>query len=99
MKERVESSLGFGITDEQFSESKERAERKLTDIIKRFGDCNGARKEPGYLEELICEDVIVRMFSEARMLLAGNELNMEKEHLANCRSALHDTHIVAQPCN
>lgn len=99
MKEHVESSLGFGITDEQFLESKERAERKLTDIIKRYGDCNGARKEPEYLEELIYEDVIAKMFSEVTMWLAGNELNMEKEHSTNCQSALHDTHIVAQPCN
>lgn len=99
MKEHVESSLGFSITDEQFLESKERAERKLKYTIKRFGDCKGIRKEPEYLEELIYEDVIAKMFSEVTTWLAVNELNMEKEHLANCRSALHDIHIVAQSFN
>lgn len=90
MKKHVESNLGFEITDDQFLESKERAERKLTDIIRRFGDCNGARNEQGYLEDLICEDVIAKMYAAVTMLITGNALNMEKEHSAKCQGAPRD---------
>ena len=90
MKKRIEEALGFALTEEQYEESKARAKRKLSGIIKRYGDCNGVRKEPEYLEELICEDVIAKMFSDVTLFLAENVLNMEKEHSANCQGAPRD---------
>ena len=89
-KSSVEQQLGFEITVEQFEESKRRAELKLSSIITRFGDADGARQDPDYLIELIYEDVIMDIFSKATVFVAVNVLNMEKEHSANCQSALID---------
>lgn len=90
MKKRIEEALGFALTDDQYEGSKARAKRKLAGIIKRYGDCNGIRKDPEYLEELIYEDVIAKMFSDVTLFLAENVLNMEKEHSANCQGAPRD---------
>lgn len=98
MKQKVESVLGFAITEEQFRKSEERARNKLSTIISRFGDACGSRQKPEYLIELIYEDVIADLFSKATIFMAENMLNMEKEHSANCQSTPIDTHIVAWEC-
>lgn len=90
MKKQVEKELGFEITEEQFRQSEERAQEKLTSIISRFGDSCGIRRKPEYLAELIYEDVIANIFSKATIIVAKNVRNMEKEHPAICRSALSD---------
>lgn len=90
MKEQIEDQLGFSITEEQFQESAERAGKKLDRIISRYGDAAGSRREPEYLAELIYEDIFMDIFSKATVFLAENMLNMEKEHLANCQSALFE---------
>lgn len=88
MKKQVEKELGFEITEEQFRQSEERAQEKLTSIISRFGDSCGIRRKPEYLAELIYEDVMADIFSKATIIVAENVLCMEKEHLTKCQSAL-----------
>lgn len=90
MKKHIEDALGFSLDDEQYERVKGRAISKLAGIIKQYGDCNGARREPEYLEELIYEEVISEMLSDVTLLIAGNVLNMEKEHSANCQGAPRD---------
>lgn len=90
MKRETEACLGFEISEEQFSRSADRAGKKLTSIIERFGDGNGERRKPYYLAQLISEDVRREIFSEATITVALNVLNMEKEHSALSRSALRD---------
>lgn len=90
MKSQVEEYLGFGISEKQFSQSAERAGKKLTSIIERFGDGNGERRKSYYLAQLISEDVRAETISAATMTVALNVLNMEKEHSALSRSALRD---------
>ena len=96
MKKYVEHNLGFEISDEQFNESKERAEKKRIRIISQFGDCNGKRRQPEYLAELIYEDVIANIFSE--ITLITTMLNMEKGTRQNAEAPLVTDHIVAQVC-
>lgn len=90
MKSQVEEYLGFEISEKQYSRSADRAGKKLTSIIKRFGDANGERRKPYYLAHLISEDVKAEKLSTATMTVALNVLNMEKEHSALSRSALRD---------
>lgn len=99
MKQKVESELGFTITEEQFRQSEERARKKQSGIISRFGDACGIRRKPEYLAELIYEDIMADIFSKATIFVAENMLNMEKEHSANCQSTPIDNHIVAWECN
>lgn len=80
MKNLTEGYLGFGISEEKFKQSRERAEKKLCSIIERFGNSDGLRLEPEYLAQLIAEDVKARAFMDATILVAINVLNMEKEH-------------------
>lgn len=77
-KEEVEKRLGFAISDKKFAESRKRAESKLNFIVSRFGDSGGKRQEADYLVELIFEDVVANVFSEATIVTAVNVLNMEK---------------------
>lgn len=79
---QIEEELGMKISDQQFSESVERAQLKLNSIIKRFGDGNGQRMESHYLSELIYEDIV------SVILMGKILLNMEKEHSAKSQSTL-----------
>lgn len=78
MKSQVEEYLGFEISEKQFSQSADRAGKKLTSIIERFGDGNGERLKPYYLAQLISEDVRTEIYSNATMTVALNVLNMER---------------------
>lgn len=97
-KEEVEKQLGFAISDKDFAESRERAENKLNFIISRFGDSGGKRREAGYLIELIFEDVMANVFSEATIVVTANMLNMEKGTRQNAGAPLVTDHIVARVC-
>lgn len=90
MKKQVEKELGFKISEQQYQWSEERARKKLTNIISRFGDACGVRQKPEYLAELIYEDVMVDILSKATIFVATSMLDMEKEHSTNCQSALSD---------
>lgn len=64
LKQEAESRLGAEISSSEWCKAKEQAERKLKDIIKRFGDEGGARREPCYLAQLIAEAVRSSRFSK-----------------------------------
>lgn len=97
MKEQIEQELGFKITEEQFQSSKDQACKKLKRIILQCGDTGGIRHKPEYLMELVLEQVIAGILSEATAWVAGNMLNMEKEHLANCQSTLSEQPYCSMP--
>lgn len=96
MKKLTEGYLGFEISEEEFKQSRERAEKKLCSIVERFGNCDGLRQEPEYLAQLIAEDVKAQAFMNATILVAINVLNMEKEHSVKTGALLVTDHIVAQ---
>lgn len=88
LKDQVEQKLMFDISEEQYQQSIERAKKKLLFIISMFGDCDGIRRKPEYLIELISEDIIMNIFSKVTIIAAQNMINMEKEHSADCQSTL-----------
>lgn len=98
MKRTVEEQLGFEVGERQFQKSLHNARKKLCTIITRYGDADGRRREPEYLQELICEDIKASVLAEATMLMAVNMRNMEKERLADCRGTHISTPIVAWEC-
>ena len=98
LKMGVEEQLGFKVEDRQFHKSSHNARKKLCFIISRYGDADGRRCEPEYLQELICEDIKSCVLAETTMLMAVNMHNMEKERLADCRGTHVSTHIVAWEC-
>ncbi|MDE7313551.1 MAG: hypothetical protein K2N87_18335 [Eubacterium sp.] len=98
LKIGVEEKLGFKVEDRQFQKSLHRARKKLCSIISRYGDADGRRLEPEYLQELVCEDIKANVLAEATMLMAVNMRNMEKERLAGCRGTHISTPIVAWEC-
>ncbi|KAI4450600.1 hypothetical protein C823_005137 [Eubacterium plexicaudatum ASF492] len=98
LKSGVEEQLGFEVGERQFQKSLHNAGKKLYSIISRYGDADGRRREPEYLQELICEDIKASVLAEATMLMAVNMRNMEKERLADCRGTHVSTHIVAWEC-
>lgn len=97
-KTEVEKLLGFTISEKEFNESQERAKRKLDSIIVRFGECDGKRRQPEYLIELIFEDVITNIFSETTVVIAANMLDMEKSTRQTAGAPFVTDHIVAQRC-
>lgn len=94
LKTGVEEELGFKVEDRQFQKSLHHARKKLSSIISRYGDADGRRREPEYLQELICEDIKACLLAEAAMLMAVNMRNMEKERSAKNRNAQMDNPIV-----
>ena len=57
LKTDVEERLGFEVEDRQCQKSLYHARKKLCSIISRYGDADGRRREPEYLQELVCEDI------------------------------------------
>ena len=57
LRSLTERYLGDPVSTPEYKAAKEAAERKLAGIIERFGDENGARREPWYLAQLIAEAV------------------------------------------
>lgn len=55
LRSLTEEELGVKLRSHEYQKAKEQAERKLTWIIDRYGDENGARREPWYLAQLIAE--------------------------------------------
>ncbi len=79
LKAEIESRVGFKVGDGQFKRSVHNARKKLCSIISRFGDADGLRSEPEYLQELICEDIRACVLAGATMLMAADACKMEKE--------------------
>lgn len=93
----VEERLGFKVEDGRFQKSLHNARKKLCSIISRYGDADGLRREPEYLQELICEDIKACVLAEATMLMAVTMRNMEKERLISCQNALADNFSCVRP--
>lgn len=94
LKRDIENQLGFEVGERQFQKSLHNARKKLFSIISRYGDAGGRRREPEYLQELICEDIKACVLAEATMLMAVNMRNMEKERSAKNQNAQTDNLIV-----
>jgi len=54
---QAEQSLGAEIAPLEWHKARASAQRKLDDLIKRFGDDGGTMREPWYLAQLIAEAV------------------------------------------
>ncbi len=98
LKAEIENRIGLRVGDRQFQKSVRNARKKLCAIISRFGDADGRRNKPGYLRELIYEDIRSYVLTEATMAMALNMHDMEKERPANCRGTHESTPIVACKC-
>ena len=68
-KKMIEEVIGLEIPLEIYEKSVEAANRKLQSIIQRFGDCNGVRRTPGYLAELVIEAVKSELLTEYTLTL------------------------------
>ncbi len=75
LKAEIESRVGFKVGDGQFQKSVHNARKKLFSIISRFGDADGLRREPEYLQELICEDIRACVLAGATMLMVYSAFN------------------------
>lgn len=85
-REEVEEILGCMITDEQFNEALEHARRKQEYIYKR--ERRTVALQRWYLVKLTEEYIKSFAFSKFTMDLCSALHDMEKEHSANCQSAL-----------
>lgn len=56
-KQDIEQKLGFEISDERYNRAINTSKRKLQLLIQRFGDCDGVRRTPSYLAELVIEAI------------------------------------------
>ena len=55
LRSLTEKELGVRLGLREYRQAKKAAERKLAWIIERYGDENGARREPEYLAQLTAE--------------------------------------------
>lgn len=69
-KKMIKEVIGLEIPLEIYEKSVEAANRKLQSIIQRFGDCDGVRRTPGYLTELVIEAVKSELLTEYTLTLA-----------------------------
>ena len=76
-KKKIEEVIGQEVPLEIYEKSVEAANRKLQSIIQRFGDCNGVRRTPGYLAELVIEAIKSELLTEYTLSLAvANQKHM-----------------------
>lgn len=94
-KEEVQELLGFNITDKQFEEALEYAQRKQQYIYDR--EKRPVTLQHWYLVKLTEEYVRSLTFSRYTLDLCRTQHNMEKEHSANARVPHKVNHIVAVP--
>lgn len=69
-KRTIEEVIGLEIPLDVYEKSVEAANRKLQSIIQRFGDCNGVRRTPNYLAELVIEAIKSELLTEYTLSLA-----------------------------
>ena len=79
-KRNVEEVIGLEIPLDIYERSVEAANRKLQSIIQRFGDCNGVRRTPGYLAELVIEALTQKLFSDFTIALASESKGEKPIH-------------------
>lgn len=66
----IEEVIGQEISQDLYDKSVKMANKKLQSIIQRFGDCDGVRRTPGYLTELVIEAVKSELLTEYTLTLA-----------------------------
>lgn len=93
LKSDVEDLLHMKITDDQFKEALQIAERKQDYIFEQEKD--PLVLQHWYLAKLTEEYVKSLALSKFTMDLCRTLHDMEKEHSANCQSAPMDNHIVS----
>ena len=93
-KREVEERLKIYVSDEQFNEALKYAGRKQRYIYESTN--NPVVMQNWYLVELTVEYIRSMIFSHLTMDLCRTLRNMEKEHSANARAPLQDSHIVTR---
>lgn len=76
LRQQINHYAGFEPTTEDIEAVMPAAERKLEDLIRRFGDDNGKRRQPHYLAQLIVEAMRSNYYALKFALLS--EENKEK---------------------
>ena len=69
-KKTIEEAIGQEIPEELYEHAVTEARKKLQSIIQRFCDCDGVRRTPGYLTELVIEAVKSELLTEYTLTLA-----------------------------
>ena len=69
-KKTIEEAIGQEIPEELYEHAVTEARKKLQSIIQRFGDCDGVRRTPGYLAELVIEAIKSELLTEYTLSLA-----------------------------
>lgn len=64
LRQQAECFLGAEIQPSEWDKAADQAGRKLEKIIEREGDCEGKRRRPEYLAQLIAEAVKSSRFSQ-----------------------------------
>lgn len=71
MKSNIEEVMGIEIPNYIYNKCFNIAEKKLQSIILRFGDANGVRRTPDYLEELVIEAIKSELLTIYTLSLIG----------------------------
>ncbi len=71
MKKTIEDRIGIAIPDSVYEKGVANAKKKLQSIILRFGDANGVRRTPEYLEELVTEAIKSELLTEYTLNMMG----------------------------
>lgn len=69
-KKMIEDAVGMEIPQDLYEMSLKQANEKLQSIIHRYGDGDGVRRTPGYLDELVIEAVKSELLTEYTLALA-----------------------------
>lgn len=69
-KKMIEDVIGFEIPEELYESAVISARKKLQSLIQRFGDCNGVRRTPGYLAELVIEAIKSELLTKYTLTMA-----------------------------
>ena len=69
-KKMIDDAIGFEIPEELYENAVISARKKLQSLIQRFGDCNGVRRTPGYLAELVIEAIKSELLTKYALTMA-----------------------------
>ena len=69
-KKMIDDAIGFEIPEELYENAVISARKKLQSLIQRFGDCNGVRRTPGYLAELVIEAIKSELLNKYTLTMA-----------------------------
>lgn len=85
LRQQAEQYLGTVIDPFEWDSARASAEQKLDRIIERYGDENGARREPWYLAQLIAEAVRGSRFAKITRELTELYLSAEETGVKKVR--------------